>query len=106
LLANARKSGIFNTMTTTITLGKSGRLVVPKSIRENLGLREGSRLRIESFAGKFEAIPEPDNVQIEMADGFPVIRGGRPRRSGEIVAAIKAGRQEQTDRTRTPAATK
>jgi AbrB family looped-hinge helix DNA binding protein len=85
-------------MSITITLGKAGRLVVPKAIRESLGLREGTRLRLESSGGKFEAIPEPDEIQIQLRDGFPVISGGRPRKKGEIVKAIKAGREERTDR--------
>ena len=85
-------------MTSTITLGKAGRLVVPKSMRDLLGLREGSRLRLKALAGKFEVAPEPDNVRIEMRDGFPVILGGPPRKRGDIVRAIKAGREERQDR--------
>lgn len=79
-------------MSITITLGKAGRLVVPKAIRDSLGLREGARLRLEMSGGKFEAVPEPDDVRIEMKDGFPVIRGGPPRKKGDIVKAIKADR--------------
>lgn len=85
-------------MSITITLGKAGRLVVPKAIRESLGLREGTRLRLESSAGKFEAIPEADDLQIQMRDGFPVIRGGRSRKKGDIVKALEAGREERADR--------
>lgn len=85
-------------MSITITLGKAGRLVVPKPVRESLGLREGSRLRIETSAGKFEAIPEADDIRIEIRDGLPVITGGRPRKKGDIVRAIKAGREERTER--------
>jgi AbrB family looped-hinge helix DNA binding protein len=85
-------------MTITTTLGKAGRLVVPKPIRESLGLREGSRLRLEASAGKFEAIPEADDVQIQIRNGLPVITGGAPRGKGDIVRAIKAGREERTDR--------
>ena len=47
---------------------------------------------------KLEAIPEADDVQIEICDGFPVITGGLPRKKGDIVKAIKAGRDERTDR--------
>ena len=85
-------------MSITTTLGKAGRLVVPKAVRENLGLREGTRLRIEVSAGKFEVTPEPDNVRIQFRDGLPLITGGRPRTKGDIVRAIKAGREERTDR--------
>ena len=87
-------------MTTTITLGKAGRLVVPKQVRDQLGLHEGSRLKIKTRAGKMEVVPEVEAVRIEMRDGFPVILGGPPRTRGEIVRAIKAGREEtQSPRT-------
>lgn len=85
-------------MTSTITLGKAGRLIVPKSTRDLLGLREGARLRLKTLAGKFEVTPEPAAVRIEMRDGFPVILGGAPRKRGDIVRAIKAGREERQDR--------
>jgi AbrB family looped-hinge helix DNA binding protein len=84
---------LFVAMSITITLGKAGRLVVPKSIRNNLGLREGARLRLEVSAGKFEAVPEPDDVRIQMKDGFPVILGGPKRKKGDTVSAIKADRE-------------
>lgn len=83
-------------MSISITLGKAGRLVIPKAIRESLGLREGSRLRIESAGGKFEAVLEIDEVEIQMRDGFPGICGGPPRNKGDIVKAIKAEREERT----------
>lgn len=86
-------------MSITITLGKAGRLVVPKAIRESLGLREGSRLRLQVSAGKFEAVPEADNVQIRMEDGFPVILGGPLREKGSTVQAIKADREAFAGRT-------
>jgi AbrB family looped-hinge helix DNA binding protein len=82
-------------MSVTITVGKAGRLVIPKAIRESLGLREGSRLRVESAGGRLEAVPEPDEVEIQMRDGFPSICGGPPRKKGDIVKAIKAGREER-----------
>lgn len=83
-------------MSITISLGKAGRLVVPKAIRDDLGLREGTRLRLSVSAGKFEAVPEADNVRIK--DGFPVIIGGPARKKGGIVNAIKADREIFTDR--------
>ncbi len=79
-------------MSITITLGRSGRMVIPKAIRASLGLREGARLRMEVSAGKFEAVPEPDDVRIVMKDGFPVIALGPKRKKGETVKAIKSDR--------------
>jgi hypothetical protein len=55
-------------MGTTITHGKPGRLAVPKTVRDSLGLR------------------------------FPVIPGNGPRGKDDIVKAIKAGRDERENR--------
>ncbi|MES2921313.1 MAG: AbrB/MazE/SpoVT family DNA-binding domain-containing protein [Verrucomicrobiota bacterium] len=85
-------------MSITITLGKAGRLVVPKAIRDSLGLHEGSRLKLEVHGGKLQAAPEPDPVSIEMKGGFPVIQGCPPLKRGTIVQAIKAGRDARDER--------
>ena len=80
-------------MSTTITLGKSGRLVVPKQLRDRLGQHEGSRLRLEVLGGKLEATPEADDIQIEMKDGLPVIQGTPSLDENSLVQAIKADRK-------------
>ncbi len=86
-------------MSITITLGKAGRLVVPKAIRESLGLREGARLRIESSAGKFEVSPGNRRMsRSRFGLRLPVIRGGLPRKKGDIVKALEAGRDARADR--------
>ncbi len=85
-------------MSVTITLGKAGRLVVPKAIRDSLGLHEGSRLKLEVHGGKLQAAPEPDPVSIEMIGGFPVIQGGPPLKRGNIAQAIKADRDARDQR--------
>jgi AbrB family looped-hinge helix DNA binding protein len=96
----ARKSGISSGMNKTITLGKAGRLVVPKPVRDRLGLREGSRLRIEVVNGRFEAVPEPDDVQIVVRDGFPVIVGAPSRSPGETARVVQADRAAREGRFR------
>ena len=88
-------------MAITITLGKAGRLVVPKSIRDSLGLHEGSRLKLEVQGGKLHAAPEPDPVSIKLKDGFPVIQGGPPLKRGSIVQALKADRDFRDERATT-----
>ena len=85
-------------MTSTIVLGKAGRLVVPKSVRDLLGLREGTKLKIKASSGKMEVVPEVEEVRVEMRDGFPVIVGGPPRKRGDIVRALKAGRESLEER--------
>ncbi|MGB6220854.1 AbrB/MazE/SpoVT family DNA-binding domain-containing protein [Haloferula sp.] len=80
-------------MSITITLGKSGRLVVPKQLRDRLGLHEGSRLRLEVLGGKLEATPEADDLRIELKNGLPVIQGAPPLNQESILDAIKADRK-------------
>lgn len=82
----------------TITLGKAGRLVVPKTIRDSLGLHEGSRLKLQIQGNRIEAVPEVDALQIVLKDGFPVIQGGTPFKRGDIVRAIKAEREARDER--------
>lgn len=85
-------------MSITIPLGKSGRLVVPKAIRDSLGLHEGSRLKLEVHGGKLQAAPEPDPVNIETKNGFPVIQSSPQLKRGSIVPAIKADRDARDQR--------
>ena len=98
----APKSGNDRGVSVTVTMGKAGRIVLPKALREILGLREGSRLRMEAVNGKLEATPEPDAVRIELKDGFPVILGGAPRQRGDIARAIKAERDSSLHRPGDP----
>ena len=82
-------------MSTTITLGKAGRIVVPKTIRDRLHLREGSRLRVEVVADKLEFTPEVDEVKIEKRGGLPVITGWKGFNAAK---AVNEMREEYLDR--------
>jgi AbrB family looped-hinge helix DNA binding protein len=92
-------------MEITISIGKAGRLVVPKTFRDSLGLREGSRLTLEIQGGKLQATPEPDPVRIDVTGRFPVIRGTPPLKRGLIVQALKEERDSRDART-TPRSTR
>ena len=82
-------------MSTTITLGKSGRIVVPKLLRDRLHLREGSRLRVEIVADRLEFTPEEDAVKIEKRGGLPVIVGWKGFNAAK---AVNEMREEYMDR--------
>ncbi len=71
---------------------------MPKTIRDSLGLHEGSRLKLEIQGGKLQAVPEPDPVSIQMTGGFPVIQGGPQLKRGSIVQAVKADRDGREER--------
>lgn len=55
------------------TIDGAGRLVVPKSLREAMGLRAGAELEISYAAGRLEIEYAPVATRLEMRDGFPVL---------------------------------
>jgi len=56
----------------TVTIDRSGRLVVPKAIREEAGIEAGEPLRISVRDGRIEIVPEYVEVRIVERDGFAV----------------------------------
>ena len=82
-------------MSTTITMDRAGRLVLPKLVRDKLHLRAGARLSVRVTADKVELSPEPDaDVRIERRGKRLVIVGGPPF---DAVAAIKADREDRDE---------
>ena len=62
-------------MSTTISIDKAGRLILPKAIREKMHLDEHSRLSVQVVADKIELTPEANQAEIEEVDGLPVVTG-------------------------------
>ena len=85
-------------MKNAITIGKSGRLVIPKSLRERLGLRAGTRLSVQISGGVLQMEPLSDDVHVVTEDGFPIIRGAPVRKKGRLVEAIKADRETRSEK--------
>lgn len=67
-------------------------------MRDSLGLREGSRLRLEVHGGKIEAVPEAAEVPVILKKGIPVLQGGRELAPGELVEIIKSDREGREQR--------
>ena len=44
----------------TVTLSSDYQVIIPKGIRESLGLRPGQKLRIVEYEGRIELIPDRD----------------------------------------------
>ncbi len=82
-------------MSTTITVGKAGRIVVPKIMRDRLHLREGSRLRVEVVADKLEFTPEADAVKIVKRGKRRVVVGWK---GFDAAKAVNEMREEYMDR--------
>lgn len=75
-----------------VAIDAAGRLVIPKPLRDELGVRAAAELDIRAVDGHLElSIPTPA-TDVEVRDGFPVFttRSGReqPLSVAETRAAI------------------
>jgi AbrB family looped-hinge helix DNA binding protein len=82
-------------MTTTLTVDKAGRVVIPKTIRERMHLQEGSRLRLELVGDRLELSHEPDEVQLQRRGKRRVIVGWP---GFDAAKAVQDAREEHLDR--------
>jgi AbrB family looped-hinge helix DNA binding protein len=56
------------------TIDAAGRIVVPKALRDRLGLRGGAELEITERGGVIEIVPVPTPVSlVETADGLVAV---------------------------------
>lgn len=66
---------MLSTMTATTTMDKSGRLVLPKIIREKLHLTSSAKLKIEVVGDKIQLSEAPVEARIERRGKRRVIMG-------------------------------
>jgi AbrB family looped-hinge helix DNA binding protein len=57
------------------TIDAAGRLVVPKPMRERLGLSQGTRVRLREEANQIVIEPMLEESVVVEVDGLPVVRG-------------------------------
>jgi len=48
----------------TVTVSPKYQVVIPKAIRETLGLRPGQKMRVLGFDGRIELIPDRDIAEL------------------------------------------
>ena len=82
-------------MSETVTIDKAGRLIVPKKVRERLGLKSGDKLKIDVVGERIELEAQGDETKVETRNGRRVIVGTG---DVDVVKAIEATREEQVER--------
>ena len=74
------------------TLDKFGRIVIPKRVRDDLGLKPGAVLQIEQADQRILVEPVNDGPHVVVKNGVLVFSGTA---TGDIVGAIQVNRQER-----------
>jgi len=74
------------------TLDKFGRIVIPKRVRDDLGLKPGAVLQIEQADQKILMEPVNEEQHVVVKNGVLVFSGTA---TGDLVGAIQTHRQER-----------
>ena len=75
------------------TIDSAGRIVVPKVLRDSLGLRPGTRLDISAYGAGLSVIPGGRTAELVEEDGVLVARGTTVVDSETIFGVIDALRR-------------
>lgn len=62
----------------SVTIDRSGRLVVPKALRDELGIEAGQALRASVHDGRLEIEADPVDAELVEVDGVLVITPREP----------------------------
>jgi AbrB family looped-hinge helix DNA binding protein len=77
------------------TVDRFGRVVVPKSMRDRLGLRAGSAIEIEEVDGQLSLRAADDVSPLTVKEGVLVFTG---EAVGDLEAAVASDRQARASR--------
>jgi AbrB family looped-hinge helix DNA binding protein len=96
MLPDGDSSGMIDAMKSAIDA--AGRLVLPKPVREEVGLRAGDPVEITVRDGHIEIEPVPREVRITERSGFHVaepVGPYEPLRGETVRKVIRRGRAER-----------
>jgi len=82
-------------MNTTVTLDKAGRVVIPKTLRDELRLAPGDSLTLESDGDQVVLRPVRSSSPLRKKHGIWVFHGGRKITAAETDQALESIRQER-----------
>jgi AbrB family looped-hinge helix DNA binding protein len=78
----------------TLKIDKAGRLVLPKPVRDRLGLRAGTSLEIEETAEGVVLRPVQRRASLVIRDGL-LIHRGKPAKGFDWNRLLEDGREER-----------
>ena len=81
------------------TLDKFGRVVIPKTIRDHLGLKSGEVLQIERLEDEVMLKPLREESPLHNKEGVLVFSGAA---TGNMIEAIRVQREEQLRKNALP----
>lgn len=81
------------------TLDKFGRVVIPKEIRDLLGLKPGEVLRVEKSGDEVLLKPLREEPPIKMKNGVLVYAGAA---TGNMIEAVRTHREERLRKASSP----
>ncbi len=79
-------------MSATITIDKAGRIIIPKTFRDLLNLREGSKLKVDIVGDRIEMSREAEVVHLKKLGKRRVVVGWE---GFDAVKAVKEMRKDQ-----------
>jgi AbrB family looped-hinge helix DNA binding protein len=75
------------------TVDSGGRVLVPKPLRDALGLRPGTTVDISRYGAGLQLIPAGRTARIVEEGGVPVATGDTEIGDDDVFALIEAGRR-------------
>jgi AbrB family looped-hinge helix DNA binding protein len=82
-------------MTVRVTLDKAGRIVLPKSLRQELQLAPGDTLEAETSGERITLSPVRGNAALRKKHGVWVYRAGEPLSEALVQETLRQVRRER-----------
>ncbi len=82
----------------TTTIDKAGRVVIPKQVRDELGLEPGDTLVFTSEGESVTLRPLHANAPLQKERGVWVFRGGKPLSLDEANRIVREAREQRERR--------
>jgi AbrB family looped-hinge helix DNA binding protein len=83
-------------MTTTLTIDKAGRVIIPKPLRKSLHLDAGDSLTLNSIGDQIILRPVHEKAQLRKERGIWVFRSGQSAKDLSIPEMIDNIREERS----------